>query len=266
MPRSSKRRGKSEKRESGQPRALSEKINVREFKGPETVTFPKTVIGFPDRLVTILKYTDLKQFSGAAAPAAQKWGMNNAYDPDISGAGHQPSYFDIFSSVYGRYYVRQFKLEVELFQDSGASVDTEFVVCYSDVDVSANTLQQLVEGKYNKRGVLTLPAAGGSSKKCFLPWMTSTKIMGTPFTEADDNMYATVGASPTDQAFGIVKVAAIDGLTNVSVRYRTVIYMEVCFKDLTVLYPSLAKQPSQLNISMPTKLNPGLVSVQRPVK
>lgn len=206
--------------------------NIAQFAQPTTVQFPRNCIGMPDRLGVILKYSQQYQNTGSATPSAQVFAMNSAYDPDFSGTGHQPSFYDKIAAVYGRYYVRAFKLEFEISQGQAATVPTEWVACYSDQNIGANTVEELCEAKYAKNGILPLPTAGGCVQRIKLPWMHSSKIMGQPFTEADDNMYAGVGASPTDVAWGIIKVQAQDGTTTVSCRVRALLYFDIVFKDV----------------------------------
>jgi len=199
---------------------------------PSTVAFPKNIIGFPDRLVTILKYSEGPfSFSGSAAPAAQNFRMNSLFDPNQTGVGHQPSFFDTFAGVYARYFVRAFKLRVD-FSNHTTTAGAFAVAGYSDVDIAANTVEQLTESRYTVMKTLGESTGGGNVKTISLPWISSQKLMGTPYTEADDNMYSTTTASPADVAFGFFKVAADDATTNLAVVARAVLWFEVVFKDL----------------------------------
>lgn len=205
-------------------------IDRAQFSPPMTVSFPKNCVGFPDRLITILKYSQQTSASGSATPSAQAWIVNSCYDPDATGTGHQPSFFDTLSSVYARYYVRAFKLEVDF--SNHTTTAGAFVVCgYSDQNITPNTVEQLVEARYSQMKTLGFNV-GPAVKRISLPWMTTQQLMGQPFAEADDNMYAGTGASPTDTAWGYTKCAADDGSTNVAIDMRTILYQEVVFKDL----------------------------------
>lgn len=202
-----------------------------QFKPPISITFPPTIIGFPDRLITILKYSESYTFNGSAAPAAQQWTVNSAFDPNNTGVGHQPSFYDTFSAIYARYFVRAFKVDISV--NNHATTAGAYVVAgYSDVQIAANTVEQLIEAKYAKYVLLGESTGAGNVRTISLPWMSSQKLMGQPFTEADDNMYAAFNASPTDTAWSYLKVAADDGTTTVGVLARVVIHMEICFKDL----------------------------------
>lgn len=202
-----------------------------QFSMPMTVTFPKNVIGFPDRLITVLKYSEAFTFTGSTVPAAQVMRMNSAFDPNATGTGHQPSFFDTYSAVYGRYFVRHFKLELEI-TNVGSTSSAYVVANYTDQDFSANSVEQIIESKYSRYKVVAINSAGKSVITINLPWMSTMKLMGQPGTEADDNMYAAVSGNPSDVGWGIVKCSAVDGLTNINVYIRMVIYQEIVFKDL----------------------------------
>jgi hypothetical protein len=230
--RSNRRRNANRKRPgSTVNRNLPNNIDRAQFNMPLTVSFPPNCVGFPDRLVAVLKYVESNTHSGSAVPSAQKWAVNSAYDPNNSGTGHQPSFFDSLSAIYGRYFVRHFKVEVEIVNQL-ATTALVAVVCYTDQDISANTVEQISESKYARWVNVGINTGGSSVRHISMPWMSSMKLMGTPGLEADDNMYAASGASPADIGWCITRIAAIDGTTTMTAIVKTSIYMEIVFKDL----------------------------------
>lgn len=57
--------------------------------------------GFPDRLRTKLHYADVVALSASAgSPGIWQFRMNNLFDPDLTGVGHQPQWYDQLSAVY----------------------------------------------------------------------------------------------------------------------------------------------------------------------
>lgn len=70
-------------------------------------------IGFPERLRCRLKYTDWVQFIGAG-PEWQIYRGNSIYDPDYTGVGSQPLFYDQLITVYNRYRIFGCKLVVTL--------------------------------------------------------------------------------------------------------------------------------------------------------
>lgn len=240
MPRNAnKRRSGAQRRrqESGLAvRKLPENISRMVFQVPVSVSLPPNCIGFPDRMTTILKYSELFSFGANPQPAGQYFKMNSAFDPNGTGTGHQPSFYDIYTSVYGRYFVRQFKLVVD-FVNAG-TVGVDVVALYSDTQLTANTVEQLTESKYCIARTMGISTGARSAVTLTLPWMTSGKLMGQPFAEADDSMYALISADPADIAFGTIKVAATDLATNVIVQAKVTLFMEIVFKDLSAYYAS----------------------------
>lgn len=203
---------------------------ISQFSAPVSVVFPDKVIGFPDRLETTLRYVESYTFGSSATPAAQVWNLNSCFDPNSTGVGHQPSYYDTFSGVYGRYFVKAFKVKVQLVQQLNVGVFG--VIGYTDQAISSNSVEQISEAKYSMPFFLAPSGSGEASREIELPWMSTGQLMGQPYTEADDNMYAAVGGSPTDTAWGHLKLAAMDGTTTISVYARVVIHFRVIFKDL----------------------------------
>lgn len=67
--------------------------------------------GYPDKLVTKLRYVDNLSLSGAGSTVGSNvFRMNSCFDPDLSGVGHQPMYFDqlcgpVGTAPYSRYRV-----------------------------------------------------------------------------------------------------------------------------------------------------------------
>lgn len=261
-----KRRPKRRSIDGG--RRLPENIDRAQFAPPVSVSFPPNCIGFPDRLTTILKYVEVNTFTGSATPSAQSWAVNSAYDPNFSGGGHQPSFYDNFSAVYGRYFVRTFKVEIEI-TNTLTTTAVEAACVYSDVSVSGSTVDQLSESKYSKWCAVGVANSGTSVRRINMPWMSSAKIMGQPYTEADDNMYSDIGAGPADTAFCVVKLAAVDGLTTMTAIVKTSIFMEVVFKDLTPFRASVSeksRKTTKVDLSSPLSEEDFAPSVRYGVK
>lgn len=74
--------------------------------------------GYPDKLVTKLRYVDKVLLDAAVEGiGANVFRMNSLFDPDFTGVGHQPMYFDqlcgaVGSAPYSRYRVLGSKMTV----------------------------------------------------------------------------------------------------------------------------------------------------------
>lgn len=71
------------------------------------------VNGFPEVLRTTLRYQDNYTLTSSSGSAAQNiFRLNSLFDPDYTGAGHQPLYFDQIAAIYGNYRVRYARMDV----------------------------------------------------------------------------------------------------------------------------------------------------------
>jgi len=72
--------------------------------------------GFPDKMTSRLRYSDIITLTGGGINN-YTWRLNSLNDPDLSGIGHQPMYFDQYcgasgTAPYSRYRVLGSKIKV----------------------------------------------------------------------------------------------------------------------------------------------------------
>lgn len=78
-----------------------------------TVSAPRRSpkLGFAPSVVVKLKYVDLKSYdAGQASSVFNTYRANSVFDPDLTGAGHQPHGFDQWSQFYGKWVVTHVKV------------------------------------------------------------------------------------------------------------------------------------------------------------
>jgi hypothetical protein len=70
--------------------------------------------GFPQRMKTTHRYVEAI-FATASAGAIKLFVLsaNGMFDPNITGSGHQPTYFDVMSSMYDHYTVLSSRIRVQ---------------------------------------------------------------------------------------------------------------------------------------------------------
>lgn len=201
------------------------------FRLPLRVDMPTGMVGLPDSVRVALKYSQIVAFTGSAAPAAQTFAINSLFDPDFSGTGHQPSFFDFWSSAYSRYCVLGASAILWIENETTTNTGANFACCYSDVNVSAQNTEFITESNRSKSGVVG-PAGSMNVKKVVMPAITMAQLMGQPAVEPDDNMYAAVSASPTDPGYMVFRVSASDSASTITVRVKFTILFDAVFKDV----------------------------------
>lgn len=242
---SSSRKGLNKKRNPGSPRrpgtlpAINLDVGMcnNDFRSPWDVTYPHGLIGYPDRLRTTLKYSQLITFTGSATPAAQVFAMNNCFDPDVTGSGHQPSYWDSYTAVYNRYLVKSFCAVLD-FETESTSIPINVAAIYSDSDVSSQNVQYMRECKYSKADTLGLANGNKSVVRLKMPEVSLQRIMGQSELESDANLYALATGGPVDVCYLIIKMSASDSSTTFTARVNCTLLYDIVFKDLNPAYAS----------------------------
>lgn len=93
-------------------------------------------LGYPMRYRTTLRYVEMSTSISSVLGAMGKYtfSANSCFDPNTTGAGHQPMYFDQLSAVYKYYRVVGSKITVRPTWVTGSPAETWFTVVCQDVD------------------------------------------------------------------------------------------------------------------------------------
>lgn len=78
-------------------------------------------MGFPPRMRGTIRYHDCVALAGGASTTTSYVvSANGVYDPDITGTGHQPLFFDPMMQIYNHYTVRGARIKVIANSTTGA--------------------------------------------------------------------------------------------------------------------------------------------------
>lgn len=178
-------------------------------------------IGFPKTLKFIHKYCESVSVSGSAGlPFKYQFSCNGLQDPNITGSGHQPYYFDQVAGLYNQYRVIGAKIRGSWSTGSGTTVPYVFGV-YIDDDTTAFVSQNdILEQKSTKWTSIApaTPYMGNISTT----W--SSKDQFGP-SAVDQNFQGTGSANPTEQQyftfFGFAQdsTSAVAGWLTVEIEY-----------------------------------------------
>jgi len=97
----------------------------------------------PDRIMVKLPYETTVQLTGAIT-VDHIMNTNSLFDPDRTGAGHQPMGFDTWSVIYNRYLVYGVSYDIEYVNTNATNVDFVGVVFSNDTTslTASNCLEQ----------------------------------------------------------------------------------------------------------------------------
>lgn len=123
----------------------------------------------PDRLFVTLKYNDRYALSATTGQLAiHAFGLNNLHDPDYSGTGHQPLYYDqLVNSLEGNGLFHKWRVHacswVIRFVNSDSNVEHSMFVLpitHGNTITAADDIDAVCENPYAQRRILSANASG----------------------------------------------------------------------------------------------------------
>jgi len=197
---------------------------------PQIVRYQPSVYGFPDRLMTKLRYCDYHNLtctSGALASIVYRW--NSCFDPYQSGAGHQPLYFDTYNAVYDQYAVVSARAKITVVNPHATVSGLIGSVTDDDTSLSS-TFQTLMEQSHGQ-STLVSPLSGSASEVSFVKTWSAKEVLGIdPYTS---ETYKTgVGSDPTEVSTLAYWAIPSDGSSSITFQTRIEIVFDVLFTEL----------------------------------
>lgn len=172
-------------------------------------------MGFPKKLKFKHKYVDqLTITSTAGIQQNYFFSCNGMYDPDITGIGHQPLYFDQIDAIYNHYHVIGSKIRFTVIPVGTTATVPHAILVYIDDDSTATAgMPALME----QPGTITKYCAGGiNPDKLYITkkW-SAKKAFGNVM--ANDQLQGDAAANPSEQQYYHFALRAVDNISTVSV-------------------------------------------------
>ncbi len=162
-----------------------------------------------------LKYTDNKMLTEGAAGtgAANVYALNGMYDPDFTGVGGQPMWFDQLLTVNGpylKYRVTDVTVTVTFANNVNGNV-----YCYINATASSSAPASLIAAQQKPMSKFALlnPATSGRGQHVFRVKMSVARVLGiTKAHLLNDDYYAgSYTANPLSVAYLQVGIYAAPG-------------------------------------------------------
>jgi len=162
----------------------------------------KLQFGFPTKIITILKYVDLYGLTSTAGGIAnQVFSMNSVFDPDVTGVGHQPMYFDRYQAIYNNYRVLGSRLTAEISPTTPVSATGPFVWGINGSFSSASLGTSSVVRMEQNDAVSDLFNQQEGAKRLSFAFSPEIKLGRS---SEDDTVNGTTAASPSLQYYAHV--------------------------------------------------------------
>jgi len=158
--------------------------------------------GFPKQLKMVMRYcaVPIQINCTTGATATYAFSCNSLYDPDTTGGGHQPLYFDQMSLIYNKYVVigSKIKLQVQTTEDPiGPSTGVLWID--DDTSTSGTNLSYLAEQSSSNK-LKNFGGANSPPNTTFVKRWSAKKHFGGSIL-ANVDLRGSPSASPTDECF-----------------------------------------------------------------
>lgn len=215
------------KRASAQGRKTQAKRTKQVAKAiPRSLTGFKRS-GFPERIRATLRYCDVVSPTSAAL-GNYVFSANGCYDPDITGTGHQPLYFDQYMAVYDHYLVVRSAIRVTALPNATTPYTLTVMPNDDNGSTSVNTTEWESPGAANR-------VVHNSEGPKTVSILYKPEGAFTDLISANPNMRGTVAANPTEAQCFIIRTAALDQVTAIAPTLFVEILYDVVFFELKTI-------------------------------
>ncbi len=189
---------------------------------------PGAINGIPDSMKTKLVYKDIQSVTAVAPLLNLVYRGNSVFDPDQTGTGHQPRYFDTYASLYTKYRVDKSKITIKAMNVSGTAS-----VIFGIVPITIltyTTWPEYAELPRAKTADHLMAVAQRYGAELQYGASTSAILGLTNIQLQDDDYGASVTTNPSHQWFWNVVFSTVDS-SDVSIMFEVTIEYDVIFYD-----------------------------------
>jgi len=148
----------------------------------------------PDEMRVALRYTETLDANASAGIYVYSYGANDVYDPNVTGVGAQPAYYDQWCGLYNRWVVPELEYDVAV---TSRTVSGRLSVAVAPTG-SSSFAPATFEAASSMRLAKAAETTGGGPTVHIRGRISMSKLYGVPdyAIEADDNFAGSVNASP----------------------------------------------------------------------
>ncbi len=203
----------------------------KQRKAINTTRIDRGIIAIAAHTKTVtLIYSDTQVIDPTSSIATHIWSANGCFDPDITGAGHQPAGFDEYMNFYDHYQVMSSKIVAKVIApETAATANQIWATLYLSDNTNATGSQQRVI----ENGLCSWSVLGSGTRGTGVMNLTNSFVHDKFFSRRKgDNSIGNSATNPVDGAFYMVSLTAADGgATSNTVRVVVEIQYTVRFTE-----------------------------------
>lgn len=189
-------------------------------------------MGFPKKLCVKQRYCEVIQLAtaggGTGALNYYSFSANGMYDPNITGTGHQPMYFDQYGALYDHYCVIGSKISVRFTPTSTAYPCAIVGVFVNDDTTVTPTLFGIMENSLAVH--TTVPNTANNNYRLTRKWSAKKFFGKAPL--ANTELQGTTSGNPTEQSFYTIFIDSSAAAAAASVQAEVTIDYIAVWKEL----------------------------------
>lgn len=174
-------------------------IKRKRYNKPRLYRSVKTGLGFPAKITMTHRYFETIDINSVSGSTAQcQFRANGIFDPNYTGVGHQPLYYDQMTALYNHWTVIGSKITVSVAH--AATNNTNSTVClYVNDDTSiVPTLNSLIE--QSKAKFVVMPVSNVDPYRLTTTWSLKKEFGTSKGCLINTAMGGTAGADPSEQS------------------------------------------------------------------
>jgi len=196
-------------------------------------------LGVADQTLVALKYSQQISIGATAgALATHIFSGNSCFDPDVTGTGHQPFFFDQWAAFYADYTTLGSRVKITPCDQAPTAQGKVITLVPSDGKAVFTTSDQntIVEQPYAK----TMVYQASSNLPHLTSYMSTGKIYGLrkDRVNTDSIFIASTGSSPTGEWYWHIGMNPLAGTANVTIELLVEITYYVKFSSRNRPSPS----------------------------
>lgn len=182
------------------------------FRNMKQLPLVKMGFGFPKMLEMTHRYSEsfIPLTSSSGSLAKYFFSCNGMYDPNITGTGHQPGYFDQIAAIYDHYTVIASKIKVSFVPGGTASIGFAYGVSVHDDATNATTNFTTLMESPTTVGKFYSPF-NAAAPQITKNWNVQASFGNAPL--ANDELKGNSATNPFEQQTYMVWLQSTDGST-----------------------------------------------------
>ena len=167
---------------------------------------------FPNKFITKLRFQAVHSLNGGIGTLGfNTFRANSVYDPDFTGVGAQPRYFDEIMPLYDHFVVIGAKITATYINENNESYF--IAVNRNDNGITSNNINDVIEQR-NATYTYLGPATGGNNIKKLSLTYSPKRFLGRSKPLADPDLKGGVSSNPSEGMYFSVCAGAADAVSD----------------------------------------------------